>query len=235
MSKKVNGSFSELRRSYQTSGPPGESYTSLLSIALLFSIRGSLRKKRHMKTFTDPPSRQCQNHRLHIYSTYTRHGDTTQCHTWFMIKRSGATRKPVADSGQNRFFFSARLFSQCWCEIRNHSWYISCSPRALLSLIYKLSRAISTLGRRLRALNSTREAQNKREPAALSIATDQNSIPKSSMTGIIDDYDLYDDPLPSETGGSYVWMTFPRRFLRFSHLETKMRKMQKSSRKCHQT
>ena len=90
---------------------------------------------------------------------------------------SGATRKPVADSGQNRFFFSARLFSQCWCEIRNHSWYISCSPRALLSLIYKLSRAISTLGRRLRALNSTREAQNKREPAALSIATDQNSIP----------------------------------------------------------
>ena len=55
MSEKVNGSFSELRRSYQTSGPPGESYTSLLSIALLFSIRGSLRKKRRGKTFTDPP------------------------------------------------------------------------------------------------------------------------------------------------------------------------------------
>ena len=55
MSEKVNGSFSELRRSYQTSGPPGESYTSLLSIALLFSIRGSLRTKPHAKTFTDPP------------------------------------------------------------------------------------------------------------------------------------------------------------------------------------
>ena len=115
---------------------------------------------------------------------------------------SGATRKPVADSWQNRFFFSARLFSQCWCEIRNHSWYISCSPRALLSLIYKLSRAISTLGRRLRALNSTREAQNKREPAALSIATDQNSIPQSGMAITIDDYVSHDDPLPSKTGGA---------------------------------
>ena len=54
----------------------------------------------------------------------------------------------------------------------------------------------------MRALNSTREAQNKREPAALSIATDQNSIPKSSMASTIDDYVSHDDPLPSETGGA---------------------------------
>ena len=47
MSQKVNDSFSELRRSYQTSGPPEESYTSLLSIALLFLAIRSLSKKRH--------------------------------------------------------------------------------------------------------------------------------------------------------------------------------------------
>ena len=54
----------------------------------------------------------------------------------------------------------------------------------------------------MRASNSIQEAQNKREPADRVIATDENSIPKSSLTGIIDEYDLYDDPLPSETDGT---------------------------------